>query len=445
MDSVQQKELARVFDIQRESRWVAKNSTADERIGKLKRLRAAVVQNADAATAALRADLRRVDPTPMAQEVIGVLSNIDHAIEHLAEWMEPVPYVPTEAYADTAQAVRYEARGVVLLFGPWNFPFQLVFEPLVPIIAAGNTAIVKPNEMSPATSELVARIIREVFDEAEVAVFEGGVDLANDLLELPFDHIFFTGSPKVASTVMAAAAKHLASVTLELGGKCPAIVDGTTDLATAAEFVAMGKHYNSGQICLSPDHLFVHEDVKDEFLGHYLKWIEDNLYVGGRLNTEVFGRIVDSRNFARVTGYIQDAVARGAKLVGTGAAEEDDLTVHPAVLLDVPKDSAIMEEEIFGPVLPVFPYSDPQEVVDQVRRGGKPLAMYIHSSNDTLIDKLIMETSSGGVTVNGWASHFAEHHLPFGGVGSSGLGAYHSVHGFRELSHARPVVVHPAA
>lgn len=437
-------EIDRVFAIQRENRWRVKNSTADERIVKLRRLRQVVLEHADAVKAALHADLRRVDPTDMAQEVLGVLGDIDDAIEHLAEWMEPTSYSPSPAYAGTAQQVRYEARGIVLLFGPWNFPFNLIFQPLVPIIAAGNTAIVKPNEMSPHTSAVVTAIIRQAFDESEVAVFEGGIELAQHLAELPVDHVFFTGSPKVARTVMAGAAKHLASVTLELGGKCPAIVDHTTDLAAAAATIGLGKHYNAGQICLSPDHVWVHDEVKEEFLALYTEWIENNLYVDGEVNTAVFGRMVDRRNFRRVLGYVQDAIGRGAKLVGTGRSDEESLTIHPTVLLDVPMEATVMQEEIFGPVLPVFGFSDPAQVVEHIREGGKPLAVYVFSTDQGLVDRLIRETSSGGVTVNGWASHYGEHQLPFGGVGSSGLGAYHSIHGFRELSHARAVVAHPA-
>jgi aldehyde dehydrogenase (NAD+) len=443
MDETRWLDLHRVHELQRAARWQVKNSTAEERIAKLERLKEVVLSHAEEVGAALHADLRRFDPTPMAQEVLSVLGDIDDAITNLASWMEPDVYEPFDAFGGATSVVRYEGRGNVLLFGPWNFPFNLIFQPLVPIIAAGNTAIVKPNEMSPHTSAVATTIIREAFDESDVAVFEGGVDLAEQLLQMPFDHIFFTGSPKVASTVMAAAAKHLASVTLELGGKCPAVVDTTTDLKAAAAAIAAGKHYNAGQICLSPDHLWVHEEAKEEFLAHYLAWVEENLYVDGHLNKAVFGRIVDARNFSRVTGYVEDAVARGAKLVGTGNSDEADLTIHPAVLLDVPADATVLQDEIFGPILPVLVWTDPTEVIEHVQSGGKPLAMYVFSQDEALVERLISETSTGGVTVNGWVSHYGDHRLPFGGVGTSGLGAYHSIHGFRELSHARAIVAHP--
>lgn len=444
VDPELQQEINRVYDVQKQSRWVAKSLTAEARIDKLNRLKSAILAHIEDIKAALSADLRRPAEGPTPSEVYLVLSEIDDAIENVARWMEPTPYTPSPMFTGVTEAVRYEARGVVLLFGAWNFPFTLLFAPLVPIIAAGNVAIVKPNELAPEASKVSAAIIREAFDESEVAVFEGGVDLANSLSELPVDHVFFTGSPQVAKVVMAAAAKHLASVTLELGGKCPAIVDGTSDLVEAAAKIGSGKHDNAGQICLSPDHLWVHADVKDEFLVHYQAWVDKNLYVDGELNKAAIGKIVNARNFQRVKGYLDDAVNRGAKLVG-GQTDADDETVHPAVLLDVPMDAAIMQEEIFGPVLPVFEYTDPQKIVDHVRDSGKPLAMYIFSTNDELIETLISETSSGGVTVNGWATHAAEMSLPFGGVGSSGSGRYHGIHGFRELSHERAVVSHPTA
>lgn len=445
VDSITKEEIRNVFEKQRASRWTVKNSSAADRVEKLTRLREAIVTHQDEVRDALRADLRRHDATPVAGEVYDVLFDIDDAIANLESWMQPEHYTPNRGQEGTSQVVRYEGHGIVLLFGPWNFPFNLIFQPLVPIIAAGNTAIVKPNEMSPHTSAVVTKIIRATFDETEVAVFEGDVDLANELLELPVDHIFFTGSPKVAQVVMSAAAKHLAHVTLELGGKCPAIVDTTVDLDKAVATIAAGKIYNAGQICLSPDHVWVHEDVKDAFVDKYMTWLQDNLYVDDVINTDLFGRIVDARNFARVTGYIEDALDRGAQLVGTGRKDEETLTVHPALLLDVPFDADIMQEEIFGPVLPVHGYRDPADILEYVRGGGKPLAIYIFSADQELVDRLVAETSSGGVTVNGWATHYASKNLPFGGTNQSGLGAYHGVHGFRQLSHARAVVSHPAA
>jgi aldehyde dehydrogenase (NAD+) len=285
-----------------------------------------------------------------------------------------------------------------------------------------------------------------VFDEREVAVFEGGVDVARALLELPVDHIFFTGSPAVGRVVMAAAARHLATVTLELGGKCPAVVDGTSDLARAAAVIGAAKVNNAGQICLAPDHVWIREDLREEFTGLYLAWIRDNVYSSdGAIDLARMPRMVDRRNFDRVWGYVDDAVARGATALGTGRTDETTLTIEPAVLIDVPLDARVMQDEIFGPVLPVLTYRSLDEVTDHIRDGGKPLAIYAHTSDDALVERLLTTTSSGGMTVNGASTHVRDPRLPFGGVGTSGMGAYHGLHGFRELSHARAVAEHPPA
>jgi aldehyde dehydrogenase (NAD+) len=435
-------EAQRVFALQSDYRWTAKNTSAAHRIALLEKLRAAVVSRAGEVRDALHADLGRPAEEPIMGEVADVLGDIDEAIAHLEEWMAPTPVEPTAGlgFDDAKVSIAYEARGVVLLFGPWNFPFQLVLSPLVPIIAAGNTAIVKPNEMTPATSALLASIIREVFDEREVAVFEGGVDLANELLDLPVDHIFFTGSPAVGKIVMAAAAKHLASVTLELGGKCPAIIDDTADLDLAVTSIAEGKLYNAGQVCLSPDYVLVTEANRDAFVERYLAWLEENLYVDGQFDAAAISKLVDDRNYARVAGYVGEAVQSGAVVRGPRGTETPDRSMEPVVLMDVPPSASVLQEEIFGPVLPVLTFIDAADVQGHVRTLGKPLAMYIFSADEAFVDEVVAGTSSGGVTVNGWASHFMEPRLPFGGIGSSGVGAYHGVFGFRELSHARGIV-----
>jgi aldehyde dehydrogenase (NAD+) len=432
-------EARRIFDLQREHRWITKQTTALERKTILERLRAEVLSSIDEVIGALHADLGR--PRGLSKAEIGaVVQDIDDALADLDEWMAPTPVTPRALFGPGARAeIRYEGRGVVLLFGPWNFPFGLVFEPLVPIIAAGNTCIVKPNELAPATSAVTARIIRAVFDDKHVAVLEGGVDLANALLDLPVDHIFFTGSPAVGRIVMSKAAAHLASVTLELGGKCPAVVDATADLPKAVQNIAGGKHQNAGQICLSPDHVWVHEDVRDEFIDGYLRWVSANLRDGDQVDAQRLGRLINQQNFDRVRGYVQDAVRQGAISIPVAQGSPDDLVVAPTVLTGVDMNAAVMQEEIFGPIMPVLTYREIPTVVDAMRQNGKPLAMYIFSQDDAVVEKLLAETSSGGVTVNGWALHSTDTGLPFGGVGSSGIGRYHGVHGFRELSHARSV------
>lgn len=440
VESIDNEQIERVFQLQRRHRWSAKNSTAEQRRATLGRLRESVIRHAGDARDALFEDLRKPPELPMMREVSSVIHYIDDAIENLERWMEPTPV--SEGSDSVVAQINYEARGVTLLFGPWNFPYQLVLGPLVPILAAGNTAMVKPNEMTPATSAVVAKIIREVFDESEVAVFEGGVELAQSLLELPVDHIFFTGSPKVGKEVMASAAKHLASVTLELGGKCPAVIDASADVAAAVSQIARGKHHNAGQVCLSPDYVWIEKSVRDEFVQCYLDWVRDNVQRDGQLDQTKISKIVDTRNFERLQSYVSDAVSRGARLVGTGVADSAGGFIDPALLLDVPLDADVMRDEIFGPILPVLTYEDPSELIEFIQSGGKPLAMYIFSDDPIFTSALVAATSSGGVTVNGWATHYFDDRLPFGGVGSSGMGSYHGVFGFREMSHFRAIVKH---
>jgi aldehyde dehydrogenase (NAD+) len=434
--------IDRAFAKQRAHKWIVKNSTAAERRTKLQRLKEAVIANAESIRGALHADLRKPE-AEAAGEIGSVENDINDAIEHLESWMAPVEITPAPAFRGARARIVYEARGVCLVFGPWNFPFQLLFEPLVPVIAAGNTAILKPNELAPETSRVSAAIIRQVFDERDVAVFEGGIELANDLLAQPVDHVFFTGSPKVGRIVMAAAARHLASVTLELGGKCPVILDATTDVAAAAATVAAARCYNAGQVCLCPDVAWVPENMRDTFVARLREAVTTTLYADGRLNKAAFGRIVDRRNFDRVKSYLDDAITRGAKVAFGGVTEAEDLTIHPTVLLDVPADARIMHEEIFGPLLPVMTYRTLDQVCGAVQAGGKPLAMYVYSNDSAFVDGVLTRTSSGGVTVNGWAMHWFEPQLPFGGVNESGIGRYHGIHGFREVSHERAVFVQP--
>jgi aldehyde dehydrogenase (NAD+) len=438
-------EIRRVFALQRANRSALKASTAQTRIARLNRLRAAIVAHAEAINAALHSDLRKMPLGLKAPEVSSVLKDIDEAVAGLHQWMQPDVIANGPAFGGNDARVLYEPRGVVLLFGPWNFPFSLVMAPLVPIIAAGNAAIVKPNELQPATSAITAKILREVFDTGAVAVFEGGVALADRLLELPFDHIFFTGSPAIGRRVMAAAARHLTSVTLELGGKCPAVIGDGANLTDAAAKIVGARLYNSGQLCLSVDHVWVPEALRESLVAKLVQSVQAGFYAGGELQKARLSRIVNARNLARVRGYVEDARTRGAKVVFGGEVDEADLTIHPTILIDVPLDARLMQEEIFGPVLPVLTYRHIDEVTDFIDRGGKPLALYVFSPDEGFVENLLQKTSSGGVTVNGVLSHAGESRLPFGGVNQSGMGRYKSIHGFRELSHARSVFTHPPA
>ncbi|WP_293370399.1 aldehyde dehydrogenase family protein [Nevskia sp.] len=436
--------LAEIFEAQRNHQWIVRQSTSEQRKQKLLKLKEVVLKHAAAIGDALQADLGRPVESPMSFEAGVIIGDIDHTIAHLDEWLKPRPVTLTNPSPGAQAFMQYEPRGVVLLFGAWNFPISLLFTPMIPMIAAGNCVIAKPNEMAPACSKLVAQIVAEAFDPREITVVEGGVDLSNQLLELPFDHIFLTGSPRVGKTVMAAAAKHLSSVTLELGGKCPAILDATANLAAAIPQIGIGRTMNNGQTCLCADYALVPKSMRSEFIEKLGAFITATYYDNGVFKPERNARFVDRRNFDRVKGYLDDALKRGAKIAFGGGSDAEALTMEPTVLIDVPADALVMQEEIFGPLLPVVTYDDPSEVHGHIRGGGKPLALYVFSQDQAFVDGVLRNTSSGGVSVNGWALHWFEPALPFGGVNSSGSGRYHGEHGFREVSHERAVYWAPA-
>ena len=437
-------DLEKTFRRQRGHRLCLKHSDAAQRCARLQRLKDSIIDHADEIDKALHNDLRKPRMGIKHFEITSVLDEIDLTLASLASWMAPEEIDPSPPFTGSAVRVIYEPRGVVGLFGPWNFPFALVMAPLVQIIAAGNTCIVKPNEMQPTVSAITARIIREVFDEREVAVFEGDVSLAEQLLELPFDHIFFTGSPAVGKRIMAAAAKHLTSVTLELGGKCPAILDESVDLAKVVEQVVGGRFINAGQLCLSVDHVWLPASMLEPFITLAKRTIAEMFYLDGNLQRDRLARMVDLRNFERVKGYLDEAVERGASVAIGGECEVHDLTIHPTVIVDTPLDTNLMQSEIFGPLLPVNTYETLEEVTAHIEATGKPLAIYAFSNSQTFIDQVLLQTSSGGFTGNGVMLHYAEKKLPFGGCNQSGIGRSRGVHGFRELSNARSVFIAPA-
>jgi aldehyde dehydrogenase (NAD+) len=434
-------EARRVFALQSAYKWLAKTSSVNERKEHLRRLRDEVVRRSADIERAIITDLPQPPSRDVPREVGFMCGAIDQTLEELEVWARPVKVEPSADLRGTEPSIVYEARGVCLIFGPWNLPFHLLFEPTVAALAAGNTAIVKPNSLTPATARVIGEIVQAVFEERLVAAFEGDDSVADVLLDLPVDHIFFTGSPAVGKVIMAAAARHLASVTLELGGKSPAIVDGTHDLAESARIVADGRHTNGGQMCFAVDYVWVRREVLEPFLAHYNAWVDENLYSDGRLNPASMTRIVNERNLERVLSMVEDARARGARVVrGGGRAPGYRQLIEPTVVLDAPLDSLIMTQEIFGPVLPVQTFVDPAEVLSQIQAGPKPLAMYIYSDDEAFVTTMLAGTSSGGVTVNGFASHVAEYRIPFGGVNNSGTGRYHGIHGFREFSNPRSVV-----
>ncbi|MCP3136215.1 aldehyde dehydrogenase family protein [Pyxidicoccus xibeiensis] len=441
--SAEAERMRAVFEAQRAHRWTMSRTTAAERIARLKRLREAIVARRAELADAIHRDFHKPAMEVELTEVHPTLEELNHTVKHLKSWMKPTRVGTPLLLAGSSSHVRYEAKGVVLVLSPWNYPFQLLMAPLIAAISAGNTVMCKPSEKTPHTSRFLARLVKDVFPEHEVALFEGGAETAEALLELPFDHIFFTGNPRIGQKVMHAAAKHLASVTLELGGKSPVIVDETANITATAESLCWGKFINSGQTCVAPDYVFVHASRERELV-EAMKTVITRFYGGTETERQAspdFSRIVDPAAWRRVKDLVDRSVAVGAKVEVGGAADGPSRYVAPTVLSGVKADMPVMEGEIFGPVLPVMTYQKREEVYAHVRSGGKPLALYVFSQDKRAIEDIFQNTTSGGAVVNNVLIHVANPNLPFGGVGMSGLGNYHGVYGFRTFSHERAVTV----
>ena len=435
-------EIQRVFELQRGTAIRLRTSTARERIAKIKRLRDTVVAHSEAFYEAAEKDFKKPPAEVDLSELMPVIAEANDAIRHVKKWMKPKGVWPTRLMMGTKAWIKYEPKGRTLIISPWNYPVNLTFGPLVSAIAAGNTAILKPSEMTPNLSALMVKITREIFSEDEVAIFEGDASVSTSLLALPFDHIFFTGSPAIGKVVMAAAAKHLTSVTLELGGKSPTIIDKSADLKMAARNIAWGKFTNNGQTCIAPDHVYVHEDVKDEFVRNMVEVLH-NTYgatADEQLSSEYLARVVNERHTGRIKGLLEDAREQGAEILCGGEARESDCFVQPTLLTKIPDSAKIMDEEIFGPLLPIIGYTDLDAVIREINAMPKPLALYVWSKTNAHIDKVLNETSSGGACVNHTVVQFLHLNLPFGGVNNSGIGNGHGHFGFKAFSHERGVI-----
>jgi aldehyde dehydrogenase (NAD+) len=434
-------DIARIFALQQANQWNVKATGADQRKAKLAKLKAAVEARSDAIIAAVLEDTRKPLGEIRVTEVLNVTGNIQRNIDNLDAWMAPTEVTPSMNPADKAR-IMYEARGVCLILGPWNFPLGLAMGPVAAAVAAGNCCMVKLTDLCPATAKVAASIIADAFDENEVAVIEGDVSVASALLELPFNHIFFTGSTRVGKIVMAAAARHLASITLELGGKSPVIIDQGADIAKIAAQLAAAKQFNGGQACISPDYVFVREQDKAALVEGFKANVAANLYEDGAIRKDSIAQIVNPANFARVKALFDDAVEKGATVAAGGILEAEDLTIHPTMLTDVTPQMKILQEEIFAPVIPVMTYETLDQAIGYIQSRDKPLALYVYSPDEASVARVLNETSSGGVTVNGVFSHYLENNLPFGGVNHSGTGSYHGYFGFKAFSHERAVYLH---
>jgi len=419
-----------------------RQSTAAERRRKLERLLDAILERKDAILDAAHLDLRKHPTETNLTEVLPLVGEVKHAIANLKRWMKPHRISPTLATFGTKSRVVYQPKGRCLIISPWNYPLSLALGPLVSAVAAGNTAILKPSEFTPNTNRVVKDIIGAVFPQDEVAVVEGDAQVATDLLSRAFDHIFFTGSPAVGKKVMAAAANNLASVTLELGGKSPVIVDASADLRSAAEHIIWGKTVNAGQTCIAPDYAYVHRDVVDKFVDLCRDTIAARF---GRSDADIksspdFPRMIHSRHAERVARLIDEAVKAGSQIACGGASDAEARYIAPTLLRGVPADTRIRKEEIFGPVLPILTFDSLDTVIAEINAAPKPLAIYAWTRDRRTAESLQTNTSSGSLCVNLCLQQFAQHNLPFGGVNTSGIGNAHGFFGFKAFSHERAMM-----
>ncbi|MGW7257613.1 aldehyde dehydrogenase family protein [Streptomyces sp. NPDC054834] len=408
------------------------------RTGQLGRLRAMLTENGDALAAALHADLGKSATEAYRTEIDFTVREIDHTLDHLAEWLRPEPApVPAHLGADATAWTQYDPLGVVLVIAPWNYPAQLLLAPVVGALAAGNAVVAKPSELAPATAAALARLIPAYLDTDAVAVVEGGVPETTALLAERFDHVFYTGNGTVGRIVMRAAAEHLTPVTLELGGKSPAFVDRGTDLDVVADRLARGKFLNAGQTCVAPDYVLTDPETAAALEPALVRAVQA-LYGTDPAASPEYGRIVNERHFDRLSGLLDS----GRAIVG-GTGDRAAKYIAPTVLADVDPKSPVMQEEIFGPVLPIITVPGLDEAIDFVNDRDKPLALYVFTESDGTRERIAAETSSGGLGYGLPLAHLTVSDLPFGGVGESGMGSYHGRWSIETFSHRKAVLSKP--
>ena len=427
--------IAKVIEQQRQFFAEGKTKDVNFRRQQLEKLKAAIKQHESQIITALHQDLRK--PELEGYVELAVLQDIDYTLKHLKSWTKRKKVEASLNQFPTSAYIYSEPLGNVLIIGPWNYPFSLMISPLIGAIAAGNCAILKPSELAPQTSNVLKKLIDDTFDLEYIAAIEGGVETSQALLAENFDHIFFTGGTKIGKVVMGAAAKNLTPVTLELGGKSPCIVDSNIDLKETAKRIAWGKFINAGQTCIAPDYLLVDKQIKAELIEAIKQCIRD-FYGDNPQQSPDFARIINRRQFDRLQGLLSDE-----EIILGGETDADDLYIAPTLITDPAADSPLMEEEIFGPILPILEYENLSSAIALINSRSKPLAIYIFSEAEDLQQQVLMNTSSGGVCINDTIMQVGVNELPFGGVGDSGIGSYHGKASFDTFSHQKSVLKMP--
>lgn len=416
-----------------------KNTTSKERIIKLRKLKKNIFLYRNEIKRALFEDFKKSSSDVDLTEIFPVISEIKHNIRHLNKWMKD-EIVPTPlTLLGSKSYIKYEPKGIILIMTPWNFPINLTFVSIINAISAGNSIIIKPSEISEKTSIIIKKIVVNTFDNNEIKVILGGAKTAQKLLKLKFNHILFIGSPSIGKIVMQEAAKNLASVTLELGGKSPTIIDEKCNINKAAKRIAWSKFLNNGQVCIAPDYLFVHNRIKEKFIKQLILSIKD-LYSTDPIKSDDYCRIVNKKHFNRLINLLEDAKQLGSNIIYGGNINEKENFIEPTLLNNISKKSKMYKEEIFGPLLPIFDFNEIEEVIEFINKNEKPLALYIFSKNDNNIKTIIKNTSSGGICINHSTLHYSNNNLPFGGINNSGTGRCHGIYGFHELSNKKSIL-----
>ena len=446
LEEISREQMLALLDRQRAAYLAEGVVTEAVRRDRLERAAQLLLANEARLVAALRDDFgHRSETQSLLTDIASSMGPLRHAQKHLKRWMRPekrkVGPFPLNLLGASAK-ILYQPLGVVGVISPWNFPVNLTFAPLAGILAAGNRAMIKPSEFTPATSEVMAEAVRERFDETELAVVTGGPQTGADFSGLPFDHLLFTGATSVARHVMRAASDNLVPVTLELGGKSPVVIGRSSDLDRTADAIMAGKTMNAGQICLAPDYVFVPKERVGEFVESSKRAVAKMFPT--LLDNPDYTSVVNERHYDRLQGYLEDATAKGARAVEINPAGEDFRQqpfhkIPPTLLLDVDDSMQVMQDEIFGPLMPVVGYDQVDETVDYINARPRPLGLYYFGDDSKEEERVLAHTTSGGVTVNDVVMHVAQEDLPFGGVGPAGMGAYHGIDGFRTFSHAKSV------
>ncbi|OED58948.1 aldehyde dehydrogenase [Acholeplasma laidlawii] len=400
------------------------------RIRQLKKLKQLIINYQDEILEALFKDLHKSKFEAYSTEVGYVLKSLTHTIKGLKKWMKPKKVKTPYYLSGTSSYITYDALGTILIIGPYNYPFQLIIEPLIGAIAAGNTVMIKPSEFATYTEKILVKLVNNHFDKDYLYVIKGDYTVTSKLLDLKFDHIFFTGSGRVGQIVYEKASKHLTPVTLELGGKSPTIVDETANLKIAAERILFGKFLNAGQTCIAPDYIYVHDTIHDEFI-NILNQVINTRYS----DMNYFGRIINERHYKRLIGLIDET-----KMIQKPTVDAETKLISPTVLIDVTWDDKVMQEEIFGPILPVLKYSNLKDLVSLLKTKDKPLALYLFSNDKKNQTYVFENLTFGGGAINDTIMHVSNPYLPFGGIGMSGIGAYHGFYSFKLFSHTKGYV-----